>query len=345
MVASNPRLWGTAEVAAAHAIIAGEPGADRRADRGRRSGRMMAEAARYNVERRARQIIDINMGCPAKKVCNVLPQDPRCSSNEPLVESHHRRGRAPRSTCPSRSRSARGTDPHRTGTPLAIARIAERRRHQPRSPCTAARARCACSSDPSNTSTIRSKSRPRVTHSGDRERRHRRRPSRRTRRARLGTGADAIMIGRAAQGRPWIFREIRALPGDCGERICRRRLGRAEAREADSASTSTTTMHSTARIAGVRIARKHLGWYTKRSGRRRNAFRARKSTRRQRRSDPDLPRSADSSILLATAGRAARLSPAGRAAVGLRNADVAHFAKPVKATESATPWGGEALAA
>src|SRR5690348_5465617 len=68
MVAADPRLWGTTksqrrtdhegEVEPIVVQIAGSDPV------------MMAEAARYNVERGA-QIIDINMGCPAKKVCNV----------------------------------------------------------------------------------------------------------------------------------------------------------------------------------------------------------------------------------------------------------------------------------
>jgi tRNA-dihydrouridine synthase len=45
----------------------------------------MAEAARYNVERGA-QIIDINMGCPAKKVCNAAAGS-ALLANEPLVEA------------------------------------------------------------------------------------------------------------------------------------------------------------------------------------------------------------------------------------------------------------------
>ena len=68
MVAANPQLWGTdksrrrtdhaGEVAPIAVQIAGA------------DPRMMADAARYNVDRGA-QIIDINMGCPAKKVCNA----------------------------------------------------------------------------------------------------------------------------------------------------------------------------------------------------------------------------------------------------------------------------------
>src|SRR5690242_13665649 len=81
MVASDPRLWHTAksqrrtdhagEVEPISVQIAGS------------DPRMMADAARYNVDRGA-QIIDINMGCPAKKVCNVAAGS-ALMSDEPLV--------------------------------------------------------------------------------------------------------------------------------------------------------------------------------------------------------------------------------------------------------------------
>ena len=66
---------------------------------------MMAEAARYNVANGA-QIIDINMGCPAKKVCNVAAGS-ALLQNEPLVAAHRRGGgergrRRARTRCPSR---------------------------------------------------------------------------------------------------------------------------------------------------------------------------------------------------------------------------------------------------
>src|SRR6476661_2980133 len=82
MVASNSLLWGS-EKTLRRANHEGEvdpiavqiAGAD---------PRMLAEAARYNVDEGA-QIIDINMGCPAKKVCNVMAGS-ALLQNEPLVQ-------------------------------------------------------------------------------------------------------------------------------------------------------------------------------------------------------------------------------------------------------------------
>src|SRR5512144_2717649 len=81
MISANPRLWATTkslrrsdhagEVAPIAVQIAGADPA------------MMADAARYNVDRGA-QIIDINMGCPAKKVCNALAGS-ALLRDEPLV--------------------------------------------------------------------------------------------------------------------------------------------------------------------------------------------------------------------------------------------------------------------
>ena len=81
MVTSNSLLWGTAKTARranhegeAEPIAVQIAGTD---------PAMMAEAARYNVDRGA-QIIDINMGCPAKKVCNVWAGS-ALLQDEPLV--------------------------------------------------------------------------------------------------------------------------------------------------------------------------------------------------------------------------------------------------------------------
>ncbi|MCT7655197.1 tRNA-dihydrouridine synthase [Oceanimonas sp. NS1] len=75
------------------------------------------------------------------------------------------------------------------------------------------------------------------------------------------TGADAIMIGRAAQGRPWIFREIRhylehgttpaPLPMEQEQAMIREHV---------------TALHDFyGEVMGVRIARKHVGWYLQES--------------------------------------------------------------------------------
>ena len=98
MVASNPRLRDTAksrrrtdhagEAAPIAVQIAGADPA------------LMADAARYNVDRGA-QIIDINMGCPAKKVCNVAAGS-ALLGNEALVAAILARRRRARSTCRSR---------------------------------------------------------------------------------------------------------------------------------------------------------------------------------------------------------------------------------------------------
>jgi tRNA-dihydrouridine synthase B len=97
MAASNPRLWASEKTArrinhdGERAPVAVQlAGAD---------PAMLAEAARFNVERGA-QIIDINMGCPAKKVCNV-------ASGSALLRDAGSCGRSskpwsPRSTCRSR---------------------------------------------------------------------------------------------------------------------------------------------------------------------------------------------------------------------------------------------------
>ena len=119
MVASNPKLWSTeksqrrtdhkGEVEPIAVQIAGADPA------------MMADAARYNVERGA-QIIDINMGCPAKKVCNAAAGS-ALLANEPLVEAIVR-AVVRAVDVPVTLKIRTGIDPgHRNA--LAIARIAE----------------------------------------------------------------------------------------------------------------------------------------------------------------------------------------------------------------------------
>jgi len=246
-VASNPQLRGTeksrrrldhaGEAAPIAVQIAGADPAT------------MADAARYNVERGA-QIIDINMGCPAKKVCNAAAGS-ALLANEALVaailDAVVRAVAAP-VTLKIRT----GAHPGARNAPT-IARIAQ-------DAGVAAltvhgRTRACAFVGAVEYDTIAAVKRAvtiPVIANGDIET-----PA--AARAVLAcTGADALMIGRAAQGRPWIFREIAhflatgaLLPPPTVE-------------EARSLIFLHLADHYAfyGEEAGVRIARKHLGWYT-----------------------------------------------------------------------------------
>ena len=248
MVASDPRLWGT-DKSRRRTDHAGEPapvavqiaGAD---------PAMLADAARYNVARGA-QIIDINMGCPAKKVCNAAAGS-ALLSNEPLVAA----------VCeavvgavdvPVTLKIRTGPDP-RNRNAVRIASIAQ-------SAGIAAltvhgRSRACMFVGPVDYETIaavkRSVSIP-VIANGDID------SPGKAREVLVRTGADAIMIGRAAQGRPWIFREIEHYLAT-GETLPTPTV--AEARQ-----LVLEHLHDHYAFygeeAGVRTARKHLGWYTR----------------------------------------------------------------------------------
>jgi tRNA-dihydrouridine synthase B len=248
MVASNPRLWNTGkslrrtdhqgEVAPIAVQIAGA------------DPQTMADAARYNVDRGA-QIIDINMGCPAKKVCNVAAGS-ALLSNETLVaailDAVVRAVNVPvtlkirTGSCPDNRNAVR------------IARIAEAAGIQ--ALAVHGRTRACAFLGPVEYETIRAVkaavSVP-VIANGDIS------TPEQARRVFAMTGADAIMIGRAAQGRPWIFREIAHFLEHGSE------LPPPEVAEARRLIIDHLADHYElyGEEAGVRIARKHLGWYTK----------------------------------------------------------------------------------
>jgi tRNA-dihydrouridine synthase B len=248
MVASNPKLWGTdtsrrridhaGEFAPIAVQIAGSDPA------------MMAEAARYNVARGA-QIIDINMGCPAKKVCNTAAGS-ALLSNEGLVAA----------ICEAVARAVEvpvtlkirtGPDPARRNA-TRIAAIAERAGIAALT--VHGRSRACLFVGAVDYATIAEVKRAvaiPVIANGDID------SPQRAREVLARTGADAIMIGRAAQGRPWIFREIahfletgRELPAPTV----------AEARELVLVHLDDHHTFYGAEV-GVKTARKHLGWYTR----------------------------------------------------------------------------------
>ncbi len=211
---------------------------------------MMADAARYNVEQGA-QIIDINMGCPAKKVCNKMAGS-ALLADEPLV------GRILDAVVAAVDVPV--TLKIRTGptasqrNAVVIARMAEaagikalalhgRSRDQHYKGVaeheTLAEVRQATSIPLIGNGDVQ-------TPEDAKDLLHR-------------SGCDAVMIGRAAQGRPWIFREIQHYL-DTGERL-----------PSPSIEEIQTLMLGHLRELhafygeqpGLRIARKHIGWYLK----------------------------------------------------------------------------------
>jgi tRNA-dihydrouridine synthase B len=248
MVASNPRLWGTdksrrrtdhaGEVAPVAVQIAGGDPA------------MMVEAARYNVARGA-AIIDINMGCPAKKVCNAAAGS-ALLADEPLV-ARILQAVVRAVDVPVTLKIRTGPAPARRNA-LAIARIAEDAGIA--ALAVHGRTRACLFTGIAEYATIaavkRSVSIP-VIANGDIA------SPRMAKAVLAATGADGVMIGRAAQGRPWIFREIAHFLAT-GETLPPPTVAEARAlivlHLADHHAFYGETM-------GVRIARKHLAWYTR----------------------------------------------------------------------------------
>jgi tRNA-dihydrouridine synthase B len=211
---------------------------------------MLAEAARYNVDHGA-QIIDINMGCPAKKVCNVW-------SGSALLQDEALVARILDAVVaavdvPVTLKIRTGWDrEHRNG--VAIARLAEAAgvaalavHGRTRADLYQGQAEYA------TIAAIKAAVRIPVLANGDID------SPAKARAVLDATGADAVMIGRAAQGRPWILGEIAS-----------GLLGRpAPAPPGPAAVCAILCEHLEALHAfygeaqGVRIARKHLGWYAR----------------------------------------------------------------------------------
>ncbi len=212
---------------------------------------MMAQAARYNVDNGA-QIIDINMGCPAKKVCNVM-------AGSALLQDEELVGRilaavvAAVPDTPVTLKIRTGWDKqHRNA--LAILKIAEDNGIQALALHGRTRA-CGYTghAEYDTIAAVKAVARIPVIANGD---------ITTPQQARLVleyTGADGVMIGRAAQGRPWIFREIAYYL----------RTGN------PMPSPEVVEIHQVlldhlhdlygfyGEETGLRIARKHISWYTR----------------------------------------------------------------------------------
>jgi tRNA-dihydrouridine synthase B len=249
MVTSRKDLWNslktsrradhTGEIAPISVQIAGT------------DAQMMADAARYNIDRGA-QIIDINMGCPAKKVCNkwagsALMQDERlaleivaavvsaCSPANVPVTLKMRTGwsvdnkNAVSIACAAESAGVQMLTIHGRTREQGYKGFAEYE----------------------TIAAVKAAVRVPVVANGDIT------TPQKAKEVLAATGADAVMIGRAAQGRPWIFREIVHFLANGTDLAAPSQL------EIKTLLLDHLLEHYDlyGETTGLYTARKHIGWY------------------------------------------------------------------------------------
>ncbi|MGP8230123.1 MAG: tRNA dihydrouridine synthase DusB [Steroidobacteraceae bacterium] len=213
---------------------------------------MMAEAAQHNVDAGA-QIIDINMGCPAKKVCNRLAGS--ALLQDELLVARILRAVVNAVPVPVTLKTRTGWDRlNKNG--LRIARIAEDCGIQALAIHGRTRADMyQGNAEHESVRAIKGTIRIPVFANGDID------SPIRAREILATTGCDGIMIGRAAQGRPWIFDDVNYFlrTGEMREELAPenvRDIMRAHLEDLYDFYGDAT---------GVRVARKHLGWYLRQS--------------------------------------------------------------------------------
>ena len=246
MVTSDPALWHTRK-SRQRMDHRGEPG-PRCVQIAGGDAAMLAEAARLNAARGA-EIIDINMGCPAKKVCNKAAGSALLRDEALVAEILEAVVAAVEVPVTLKIRTGWCAD---SNNGVRIARLAEaagiqalavhgRHRQQ----------RYQGQAEYDTIAAIKQAVRIPVFANGDVD------SPLKAAEVLDYTGADAVMIGRAAQGYPWIFREIdhflrhgRYCPSPC------------LTERAEVLRSHLQTLHDFyGDYMGVRIARKHLGWY------------------------------------------------------------------------------------
>ena len=214
---------------------------------------MMAEAALYNIDRGA-QIIDINMGCPAKKVCNKWAGSALMQNEALAVEI----AAAVVEACATRNVPV--TLKMRTGwcqehkNAVSLARQFEAVGIQMLTVHGRTREQGYKGAAEYDTiAAVKAAVRVPVVANGDID------SPEKARAVLAATGADALMVGRAAQGKPWIFREINHFL-TTGEHL-------APPLVAEVRSLLLEHLHQHYRLygdeTGVRSARKHIAWYVR----------------------------------------------------------------------------------
>ena len=248
MVSANPALWSTRK-SRTRRDHEGEPAPVCVQILGT-APRQMADAARVSADLGA-QIVDINMGCPAKKVC-------RAAAGSALLRDEALVGRILDAVV--RAVSVPVTLKMRTGWDVAHRNGAEIARIAEQSGVAAitvhGRTRACGFTGTAEYDTIRgvkqAVSIP-VIANGDID------SADKAAAVLAYTGADGIMVGRAARGRPWLFAEI-------AEYLAtgRRRPAPAPQEVASIVLDHVDRMHDFyGAVQGVRIARKHIAWYAR----------------------------------------------------------------------------------
>ena len=251
MVTSRKDLWHTLKTSR-RADHAGEPGPIAVQIAGTDAA-MMAEAARHNIDRGA-HIIDINMGCPAKKVCNkwagsALMQDEALALSivEAVVAACAPHG-VPvtlkmRTGWCARVKNALGIARAAESAGVQMVTVHGRTREQGYKGV----------AEYDTIAAVKAALKIPVVANGDIDS-----PEKASAVLRA-TGADALMIGRAAQGRPWIFREVAHFLAT-GQHLAPPLV--LEVRRA-----LLDHLHDHyglyGEFSGVRSARKHIGWYVR----------------------------------------------------------------------------------
>jgi tRNA-dihydrouridine synthase B len=251
MVTSRKDLWHSLKTSR-RADHTGEPGpiavqiAGTDAD-------MMAEATRYNIDRGA-QIIDINMGCPAKKVCNKWAGS-ALMRDEPLALEIVRAvvdAAAPHGVPVTLKMRTGWSADHRNAVKLArdfesagvqMLTVHGRTREQG----------YKGEAEYDTIAAVKAAVRVPVVANGDIT------TPEKARDVLAATGADAVMIGRAAQGRPWIFREIAHFL-ETGAHLAPPLVAEVRGLLLDHLPAHYALYGD---YSGVRTARKHIGWYVR----------------------------------------------------------------------------------